>query len=896
MHIPPVFLRCWRQVFFLLLVSCLVPTAFAAAPESPLEKEVPANTLFLPVTINAPGDVADLETKIDEILRAASGSRGQKFVEREELGELLDPAASCPPPAEIIAPLLAGAAYEYVVCGSLTRVGARFSVDLIAYNLPGDTTGRSFYQQAADADDLPFVMERLVDNIVTHTGRQHQIAKIIISGNTRIDSGAILRNISNRAGDRYNPGQLGEDLKNIYKMGYFNDVRLRVDEVAEGKNVTFEVVEKEVVASVTISGEDNIDADKIKEVLTVSQNTILNPRELKISAENIRNLYKEKGYYDTEVTTKLTYPDKEKVNVLFEIKEGNKIYVKEIVINGNTTFSNDEIKETITTSTKTIFSWITESGLLKRDVLQQDAARIGAFYQNQGFIDALVGDPVVEKKEDWLSVTFNITEGDRYKVGIVDITGDMITDKASLEAMTKIGEERYFSRQVLRDDVLAITDYYASKGYAFAEVVPNVTKNKEEKRVDVTLQINKGDLVHINRIIIRGNTRTRDKVIRRNLEFDEQSVYDATAIKKSTEKLQYLDFFEDINITPEPTDEDNLMDVLVELKEKPTGTFSVGAGYSSADGMLFMADVTQHNFLGRGQSLSLQGNIGGTNSRYSLSFTEPRLNDSQISFGFDIYQWNREYDDYDKDSTGAAIRLGYPIWEKWRVWGKWAYDDSELSEVSEDASYYIRESMDINITHSVTVGLSRDSRNHRYSPTKGSYHTISVQKAGGPLGGDSSFTKYEGLTSWYFPFYWSTTFHTQFSAGYVTEDQDGRLPVYEKFYLGGLNTVRGFEYGDISPRDPLTNEKIGGEKMVYMNLEYIFPLVKDIGLNALIFYDMGNAVRDSDSLTTDLRSSVGFGFRWLSPMGPLRLEWGYNLDAEDDEDQSMWDFSIGGMF
>ncbi|RJX35768.1 MAG: outer membrane protein assembly factor BamA [Desulfurivibrio sp.] len=894
MHITRLSLRL--LIPFFILAFLLPFSSGGHAADAVPEGETTANTVFLPFKINTSGDPGQLAARSDQILSANVTGRGQKFLDRAQVTAQIDYGALFPPPPEKIRPLLPEGTFEYVVFGSITQLGRKLSVDIQIVDLLDATSSRSFYQQAESVEELAIVLDTLVGKVLSYTGRLYRIAKIEISGNTRIDSGAILKHIKNRAGDRYNQAQLRDDLKSIYKMGYFDDVQINVDNTEEGKVVTFSVKEKEVIASVTITGEKNLEADDVKEVITVTANTIINPQEVLTSAENIRKLYKEKGYYDTEVTTKLTYPDKDRVNILFEIKEGDKIYVKEIIIHGNNTFTNDEIEKILSTSTKGWFSWFTDSGLLKRDILQQDASRIGAFYQNHGFVDVQVGDPVVEKKGEWLYVTFNITEGDRYKVGVLDITGELIENKATFVEMTAIGEEKYFNRQVLRDDVLKISDYYASKGYAFAEVDPQITKNSEEKRVDLNIAISKGDLVHINRVIIKGNTKTRDKVIRRAISVDEDSIYDATALKKSTERLQQLDFFEDVNITPEPTEEDNLMDVIVDLKEKSTGTFSIGAGFSSADGLLFMSDITQHNFLGRGQAVTLQANVGGKTTHYNFSFTEPHLNDSKLSFGFDVYHWTRDYDDYDKQSIGTAIRLGYPIWERWTVWGSWGYDDSELSEVSPNASQYIKDSMDINITHSVTLGLSRDSRNRRYNPTKGSLNSVSVEKAGSVLGGDSAFTKYEGTTSWYFPYRWDTVVHVRGAAGYVTEDEGGKLPVYEKFYLGGLSSMRGFENYGISPRDPRTGEKIGGEKMAYANFEYIFPLVKDIGLNGLVFYDIGNVVRDSEDLGEELRSSVGFGFRWLSPMGPLRLEWGYNIDPKDDEDQSLWDFSIGGQF
>ncbi|MCB2183154.1 MAG: outer membrane protein assembly factor BamA [Desulfobulbaceae bacterium] len=824
--------------------------------------------------------------------------RKQSFLDRETATSLLDYSGSWPPSLQEIKKISSGNNIEYIVTGSITQLGSRLSLDALAYDITGEASPQHYYAESEGMENLPFATQGIIEDILAFTGRTYRIAEISINGNTRIDSGAILRHIQNRAGDYYDLTQLREDLKSIFKMGYFNDVRISVENTDKGKKVIFTVIEKEVIGSVTITGEQEIEADDIKEVITVAPNTIINPQEIRASAENIRKLYKEKGFYDTEVTSNLTYPQDDRVNIRFDIREGKKIFIKEIYIDGNSTFSDKEIRKILSTSSKNWLSWFTEAGLLKRDILQQDASRIGAFYQNHGFIDAKVSEPQVEQSGEWLYVTFKIAEGSRYKVGFIDIQGDLIDSKILFQNMIKIGAEKYFNRQVLREDILKITEYYASHGYAFAEVNPQVSKNSEDKRVDLNINISKGDLVHINRIIIKGNTRTRDKIIRRALAVDEQSLYDAIALKRSTERLQRLDFFEDINITPEPAaNEDNLMNVIVELKEKSTGTFSIGAGFSSVDGLMVMADVTQHNFLGRGQSLSLQANLGGSNTRYNINFTEPHLNDSNLSFGFDIYSWSRDYDDYDKDSTGVALRLGYPLWEKWRIYGTWGYDDSELSEVSDNASQAIKDSMDINVTHSLTLGLARDTKNRRYNPSKGSRNSFTIKKAGGILGGDSAFTKYEATTSWYFPYRWDTVFHIKGAAGYVVEDEEDRLPVYEKFYLGGLNTMRGFENGDISPVDPLTNEKIGGENMAYANLEYIFPLVKDMGLTGVVFYDTGFVHEKADDWDwQELRKSAGFGFRWLSPMGPLRLEWGMNIDPKDGEDSSLWDFSIGGQF
>lgn len=876
--------------FFFLLVALFLPSQAAADQDLP-------NTFFLPLKINAPSGVESLAAASDAAMQSALAPLHMKMMPREEAREKLDYRGNWPPDIAAINALGLDRAIQYVAAGSLTKFGDKLSLDMVVYDLLSEAPPRYFFSVADTVNDLDFAIKQLITDVTKYTGRYSLISEIVIKGNTRTDSGAILRHIASQPGDRYDPDRLRADLKNVFQMGYFDDVQVDVDDTPKGKKVTFVVKEKAVIGQIQIEGTDEIDKDDVEEVITVSPNTIINTKEVRTSVQNIRQLYKEKGFYDTQVSAKLSYPKPDRVNIRFVIDEGAKVYIKEIKMVGNKAFSDKELMGVIETSEKGFFSWITESGLLKRDILDQDAARIAAFYHNNGYIEAKVAEPEVTHEGKWLYVTFNISEGERYRVGTINISGDLIESKDKLLKYVKLKDERYFSRKILHDDILRLTDLYAEKGFAFAEIDPEVEKNIANKRMDITINIHKGILVYVNRIEIKGNTRTRDKVIRREMKVKEGGIFDASAIRRSTQRLQRLEYFEEVNISPEQTAQEDLMDILVNVKEKPTGTFSIGAGYSSVDNLLFMAEISQNNFMGRGQRVALQANVSSKTTQYNLSFTEPHLNDTELLFGVDLYNWEREYDDYTKDSTGGALRFGYPVWEKWKAFFSYGYDDTTLSDVSENASQIIKDSQDIKITSYVKLGAQRDTRNRLYDASEGGHHLLTVKYAGGPLGGDSAFTKVEGVTSWYFPLFFETVYHIKGAGGYAVENSGGKLPVYEKFYLGGLNTIRGFESGKISPRDPRTGERIGGEKMWYMNNELIFPLVKEAGLKGLIFYDTGNVYGGSDSWdVSNLKHSVGLGFRWLSPMGPLRLEWGYNLDPDPDEDRGVWDFSIGGSF
>lgn len=879
--------RYLPSLVFLLLSLLFLSSITAQAAEQ--------NTAFLPFKINTSQDRETITAQADSLLQKVLSGHDLVPVLRTQAESLTDYSGSWPPAPASLKTIAETTGFENVAAGSLTMIGSQISIDMKVFDLLAPSTPQFFFRNADSPEDLEGAIDGILLDILAYTGREFRIGSISPEGNKRIDSGAILRKIQSKAGGAYNQSILREDLKAIYSMGYFNDVQIDVTDSPQGKNIIFTVVEKPVIASVTFSGLEELDEEDVRGAANVKEHFTLNPAKVEAGAEAIHELYKSKGFYNTVVTSGISFPTDEGAVVEYRIDEGQKIYIKEISFEGNSAFDDDDLRDEIETGEKGFFSWLTSSGLLEMDKIKQDAGRIVAFYHNNGYLEAKIGEPQIRQEQEWLYLTFSVEEGPRFKVGTVDFSGDIITDSSNLLELLKIRNEEYMGRSVLREDTLAITDYYAEQGYAFANVRPSFAKSPSGARIDVKFNVDKGELVYINRITIKGNARTRDNVIRRELRVVEGGIFNSKALRQSTQALQRLQFFEEVNVTPEPTMDPARMNINIDVKERSTGTFSIGAGYSSVDDLIVMGQISENNFLGRGDKLSLSANLGGSSSRYNLAYTNPHVNDSALSWGIDLFDTEREYNDYTKDSQGGGIRMGYPIWEKWKLYGNYSYTDTDLTDVEEEASYIIKNSVDLHVSSAVKVSFVRDTRNKLYGATAGSRNLFSVKYGGGPLGGDAEFTKYEASTSWYFPLLWKTAFHFKGAAGQVDENETDKLPVYERFYLGGMNTIRGFDYGDVSPIDPETGERIGGEKMWYTNFELIFPIIEEQGIQGLVFFDAGQSlIGDWDF--EDFKKSTGLGLRWLSPMGPISIVWGYNLDPLDDEESSVFDFSIGGTF
>lgn len=852
-----------------------------------LENDAPVQILILPYKINADADSNYLRTQIPEVLGTYLGRSGATIVPQKATENL-----STTPDDDVFQVARRNNA-THIISGRYDTAGAGFSLETVV--TPMDQQGKPIIlkSKGLNIENLLNVLKELSDDIGKKLFQYKIIADIQVKGNNRIETDAILRMIHSKIGSVYQSNQLSEDLRAIYGMGYFDDLRVESQSGPNGKIIIFHVKEKATIRRIKFEGNRHFDDDKLRENLTISTGSILNIYKIRNNIDLIANLYKEDNYHQIKVDYTTKDLENNQTDLEFIIDEGERLYITDVIFEGNHTFTDKQLKKEISTSPKGFFYWLTSSGDLDKATLDQDVARLNAFYHNQGYIRARIGEPQVDILENEIHVTIKIDEGPRFKVGKIDVSGDLIFPKETLLKQLHIGDDAYFNREKLQQDVIALTDLYADKGYAYADVAPYIEEDSEKLLVDVTYRIQKKQQVYFEDILITGNTRTRDKVIRRELWVHEQDMFNGKALKRSIRNLYRLDYFEDIKVkTLKGSDEDKMV-LNIDVKEKLTDNFSFGAGFSSEENLFLLGGITMRNFLGRGQSFNFNGQIGAATTRFTFSFTEPWLFDTHLSFTGLLYNQTKDYSDYEVNSMGGGLRFSYPIFDYTRVHWGYTYDISEVDDIDEDAADTIWELEGTNATSSANIGLGYDSRDRAFNTTEGSKHSINFEYAG--LGGDIGFNKTIVETGWYFPLYKSLIGFIHGKAGVVSKNSDDKLlPDYEKFYLGGINSLRGYDSRGVH----LTDEEgstVGGEMMAQFNFELIIPIYSKMGLMGVVFYDTGNVYEDQIDLG-NLRSSWGYGIRWYSPIAPIRIEYGNVIDPRDDEESGRLEFTLGGAF
>ncbi|MFO7751575.1 MAG: outer membrane protein assembly factor BamA [Desulfobacteraceae bacterium] len=786
---------------------------------------------------------------------------------------------------------------DYLVYGSIFSAGGGISIDTRMVGVYEDDIDHTFYSEAKGMENLSGASRELSKKVTSEIFKKKIIESIEVEGNKRIESDAVIRTIETQVRDVVNSERLSDDLSRIYKMGYFEDVRVSQENLGAGVKIIFKVEEKPSVRKILFEKNHVYDNEKLREAIHTSTGSILNVFKIKEDLKRIEHLYKTKNYHNCEISYEVNQLEQNQADIVFRVDEGEKLKIEDISFEGNEHFDDKDLKKRMKTKEKGFFHWITSSGDLDRNELERDVLRIESFYKNNGYIDARISEPEIEFQEKSISISFEVEEGTQFKIGKIDLKGDLILPESEIMEKLEFKESGMYNRELIRKGVFDLTDAYANKGFANADISPAIDKDEEKGVVDITLVIKKGSPVYFERVMISGNTKTRDKVIRRQLKVYDKGLYSKKDIQRSMRNLRRLDYFEEVDLEPVKGSRENTMNLNVDVKEKSTGAFTFGGGYSSDTELFGLVSVREKNLFGRGQEAEVKAEVSDESSKFMLSFTEPWLFDIPLRSGIELYNWEKEYDHYDKDSKGGALKFSYPVFDYTRVGMKYGFEDFEISNVDEK---YTSVDKGTYVTSSLMPFISRDSRDQTFVPTEGSLNKISVEYAGGPLGGEIDFIKYYVETGWYFPLFWKLTGVLHAEGGYLDDQTDGDTDIdYERFYLGGINSIRGFDSGDIDATPKGQLEERGGEKYVQFNAEITFPLAEDMGLTGVVFYDQGDVYKDGEDIDLgDNFSSYGAGLRWKSPVGPIRIEYGRVLEGHDVESSGSgrWQFTVGAFF
>lgn len=856
--------------------------------------------MVLPFEINAAPELSHLHESLPELLRERLRVGGFEVHPADQTFQLLRAQELTQldlSSARDIA-LLSGSAYS--VYGSFSQVGESLSLDVRLVEASGLKPAKSFFVVRQGLINLLSAVEELTEKITRELRQLETIAKIQVQGNEILGADVVLLRIRSQQGQTYDPQVVNEDVRKLFDLGFFDDIVIRVEDTPEGKVLTFVVTERPRIQAISVVGAKEIKEADILKAISMRTGGVINPKVLSEDLAKIRELYRQKGYYLAQVDYSLEQVDPRQARLNITVEEGNRLFIREIEIQGADSLKVRELKKELALTERGLLSWLTGKGILREELLERDAAALEAYYANRGFLDARVGQPEVEYLEEGIRITFKVQEGSRYKIGAISFRGDLLEPEEKLHKLIELDDlhtkEAFFDRSVLRQDLQNLADHYTEYGYAFAQADVELDIQTEDLLVNVVYILDKSSLVYIRRVDIQGNTKTRDNVIRREMRLGDGDLFSGSLLSRSNERLIRLDFFELVDIETVATENPSELDLKVTVKEKPTGMISAGAGYSSLDKLFFSGTIQERNLFGTAYSLAFRGTFSGRSTIYDISLTNPAWRDTNLSVGSDLYYWTRDYKDYDRKAIGGRARFSYPLGEYTKLYWNYRLERYTITEVAENAAQRIKDAEGKKWASSVYAAIGRDTTDRIFNPTKGTLNTLSAQYSGGVLQGDDSFIKTSYDSHLYHPLFWDTVFHWRGQIGYLFDNQGKEAPVFERFYLGGIDSVRGYPGSDISPRDALTNDRIGGVKQFFTNFEYLFPLNKDMGLVGLVFFDAGNAWDKEESFGSNLYKSVGAGVRWYSPLGPLRLEYGYGLDELEGKKQSGVEFSIGQVF
>ncbi|MBT3476061.1 outer membrane protein assembly factor BamA [bacterium] len=729
--------------------------------------------------------------------------------------------------------------------------------------------------------------------------------KVEFYGNKIILLDKIQEVFSLKSGDVFKNEDLKEGIKALYGTNYFYRIDAVIKKIDKELVLIIRFEENPILASFTIKGNDEVSVKDLSEPLNLSIGKIISRRQLDISKKIVEQFYFYKGFNNVVVEDAIFPIGESKIEYVISIKEGKRGYVKGIDFIGVDEAFKKELLKSIETKVRWVWSPITGRGRLSLELVDMDEQNVKQFFLNKGFLDIRTDKPKVtyDEGKDGYRVVFKVSQGIRYRTKSIAIKGDLIEDEKVLKDSLQLKKDDFFSTGKLTEDIEKLNTIYGDKSYAFANISPNIMKDKSNDKVKIEFVIEKGEKFKVNLINISGNTRTRDKVIRRQVLVNENDDYSASKIKASKQRINRRGFFETVEISEVPVEnKEKYLDLNVDVVEKATGFFSIAGGYSSSEKLLLGIQIQESNLFGYGKQLSTSATVGGLSKNFSVDYSDPYFLDTSYTFGFQVFNSEYQYVDFDRNSYGGKLRFGKAI-SNWSFINlRYRYESIRIDRLKLAASEVFEEGTDE--ISSLALGVTYDTRDNFVNPSKGISANFNVEESNEVFGADLYYTKYSSSFKKYYSIKRNHTLAYKIDGGFVDFREIGnRIIVGERYYLGGPNNLRGFKASRVSPRRLLSTGnfvRIGGNKYVFNTLEYLFPIALETGLRGILFVDAGNTYDETENIDynpNDMKKDMGFGFRWLSPMGPLKLDFGFPLGKrKSGESKYEVQFSIGSLF
>lgn len=822
-------------------------------------------------------------------------------------------------------------------------------------NAASDATGAPLAESELAPEDVP-LPQIPGDDLQAALGLP--VVRIQVTGNRRVAEEDVLTYLRLKVGQPFSQDLLRRDVRELWGSGFFDDIEIDLRIVAHQVHLRLHVRERPSISAVTFEGNEEIEDDDLKEAIEVKADTILSRPALARAIQKIRDMHAEKGYFLAEAKTEVTPQDNNEVAVKFIIVENSQVSVKRVTFIGNEEISTDELRSIMFTGNPGIMGF-GSGGPFRQDAFERDVAMISAMYYDRGYLQVSVHTPRVMLTPDknGLEISITIDEGPRFRIRQLRVfeqgpSGEEVEPlggRRELRMMVHAESGDYFNRAQLMADLGEIRLMYRDKGYANVIAEPQTNVDSRTNEVDIIIPVIRGPMVYFERIEIRGNTKTRDRVIRRQFEIYEGESFSETGMNRTRRRITALGYFERVDISTEQGSADDQLVAYVDVTEKPTGTFQVGAGFSSIESFIATAQIQQANLFGNGQSLGLQAQVSGIRSTINLTFTEPYFLQSDFSLSATLFDQASNLTQFSQRSRGGAVTVGYPLIEpevnvsltynatldevstdtRGAFFGGGALGSAQTQQSSAFSNLPLANLFTGGWTSSLRPSISYDTRDNRLTPSSGAYLSLSTEWASKYLGSQNLFVRHRWTGRFYVPLFWKLVLKLNTNAGMVTSPKEEGVPIFARFFLGGILDVRGFQFRDVGPRMPLlrstdpnatpipNGENIGGNLMYYQNLELEAPLFEEVGLKAVVFIDAGNAWNLESNYCdaagganlypvispcftaaslTRMRTSWGFGFRWFSPMGPLRFEWGFPFKPLPYEKSHLFQFTIGNFF